>query len=65
MEDWPSLMVDYLAGLVTLRDFHEAFVIETWDMDDDRVHEISLYFAEYTGGWRTEDELKEAIAGLV
>lgn len=63
--DWPSMMVDYLAGIIPLREFYETFMVETWDVDDDRVHEIHLYFAEYTGGYRTEEDLQEKLAGLV
>jgi hypothetical protein len=57
-ENWRAMLVDYLAGIITLQEFYKVFVTETWDCEyDDVSGSIALTMAEYTGGHRTEDDI--------
>ncbi len=63
----------YLDGKVTLRKFRQWFVPATWDLKDDdapiRVRDLvddaKLLMAEYTGGHRTEGDLRARLSELV
>jgi hypothetical protein len=62
----------YLDGKVTLREFRRWFVPATWDLKkdeaSDRVRELvddaKLFMAEYTGGYRTERDLRAKLSEL-
>lgn len=61
----------YLAGADSLAEFEAWLVPETWDLSpqsDHAAHDlataITLRIAEFTNGDWTEDELRDALAGL-
>ena len=65
-------LIAYLAGRVSLTAFHTWFVPATWDTADsappplrDLIYEISLRLAEYTGGYLTENQLREKFKVLI
>ncbi len=77
MNDFTTIreeMNAYLGGEITLHEFYEWFMVETWDMTDkddewDLQCQISLWFAEYTSWWegrrhRSEEDLRVLFAGL-
>ena len=56
----------YLSGEISLQEFQDWFVPETWDIhksgDQEGIElarEVELRLAEYTNGHRTESELKQ------
>ncbi len=62
----------YLAGLITLREFEEWFSPATWDVENSGepaaatlTWEIELRLAEYSNGHRTDGELRELLQKAV
>jgi hypothetical protein len=60
----------YLAGQISLREFHDWFIPATWELDDQSepaklVHRIQLLLAEFANGDRLEDDLREALWAVV
>lgn len=59
-------VMQYIAGLVSLRQFQEWFASQTWNVDSvaeagdlrQLVNEIDLLLAEFSSGHWTEQELK-------
>jgi hypothetical protein len=63
---------DYLNGKMSLREFRQWFVPETWDIEEwapkdlqEFIYSIKLLFAEYTSGHRTKSDLQEQLRSLV
>ena len=59
-------LLDYLAGRITLEQFEDWFVLETWDEKeaDHLATEIDLRLAEHSNGHLPEDQLKEEFRAL-
>jgi hypothetical protein len=67
-----SMIIDFIVGKLTLRDFRVWFVPATWDIHEwapervqKLVYSVKLYMDEYTGGYRTEDELRRLFSLLL
>ena len=57
-------LTEYLAGKISIKEFHRWLIQETWDSDNELVYAIKLCFAEYTSGHLSNDELIERLREL-
>lgn len=65
-------LASYLVGEISLEDFEDWFVSASWNVSQSKnqsainmVYEIELRLAEYSDGFRSEDELKNLLRPLV
>jgi hypothetical protein len=65
-------LVIYLVEEISLEDFEDWFVSASWNVSQSKnqaainmVYEIELRLAEYSDGFRSEDELKNYLRPLV
>lgn len=69
IRDW---LARYLAGQISLGEFHDWFIPATWDLGATGdasartlAHQVQLRLAEFSSGHWTEEELQRQLAPLV
>jgi len=62
------LIRDFLDGHLTFEEFEDAFLDETWDVRAEQLNEVpeivftvERYIAEFTGGYRSDDDLRNGL----
>jgi hypothetical protein len=65
-------LADWINGEISLAEFEDWFVPETWDIHklgdkeaEDLVDEIELNLSEYSGGYLSKEELQASLKRLV
>jgi hypothetical protein len=67
-----SRLAAWIDGGISLSEFEDWFVPETWNIHqandaeaDDLVDEIELSLSEYSGGFLSQSQLKETLKGFI